>query len=231
MRYYDKMGELVRICSGKRVLHLGCVGETDADVETRVAAAKELLHWQLTQVADVVGIDYAKEVVDEYERLGIFDNIMVGNVEHLDQLDIEGSFDVVVAGDIIEHLSNPGLMLDGIQRFCRPDTILVVNTPHTQSLPGFMRFVFGRYHEAKEHVMGFNALTLSTLLRRHGYAVDSIDTCFQPQSRGHALFSAGRFFLSAFPRFGGTLFVQAHSVLAEKSGGVAGAQSAIDAKG
>jgi predicted TPR repeat methyltransferase len=211
MRYYDKVEELVRLCRGRRVLHLGCVGETEADTQTRVAMARHLLHWQLTQVANVVGVDYAEDVVLEYRRLGVFDNIVVGNVESLAEVDIHGTFDVVVAGDIIEHLSNPGLMLDGIQRFCRSDTNLIINTPHTHSLPGYLRFLLGRYREGEDHVMGFNAMMLTTLLRRHGFEVDSVDTCFQPQSRGTAVFSIGRRFLSAFPRFGGTLFVQAHS--------------------
>jgi SAM-dependent methyltransferase len=212
MNYYDKMAELVRICRGRRVLHLGCVGETDSDTQRRVALAKELLHWQLTQVSDVVGVDYAEDVVDEYRRQGIFDNIVVGNVERMDELDIDGTFDVVVAGDIIEHLSNPGLMLDGIHRFCRPDTNVIISTPHTKSLPAYIRFILGRYREGEDHVIGLNAMMITTFLRRHGYSVDSIDTCFQPQSKGTVGFSIGRHFLKRFPRFGGTLFVQAHSV-------------------
>jgi len=104
------------------VLHLGCVGFTDLEPDERVAMASRSLHWTLSQVADVVGIDSAEDVVREYERLGIFKNILVGDVTRIEELRLTAKFNVILVGDILEHVSNPGSMLDGLRGLCNSET-------------------------------------------------------------------------------------------------------------
>jgi 2-polyprenyl-3-methyl-5-hydroxy-6-metoxy-1,4-benzoquinol methylase len=210
VNYFGKNERLLSLVSGKRILHLGCVGFTDTPTRHRVALAQQSLHYALTQAGDVVGIDYSKDEIDYYAANGVFRNIVHGNVEHLEALELDQTFDVVVAGDIIEHLSNPGLMLEGIKRFCKPTSVLIVTTPNAFGVLNFLRYVAGRFHEGKEHVMTFNRENIATLLTRHGYQIESIDTCFQKQasSRG-LLFTVGKKLLELFPKLGGTLFVAA----------------------
>ena len=210
--YVAKEDFILKISSGLTVLHLGCVGFTDLDGEERVRSAKQSLHWKLSQCADVVGVDRSGHVIEELRRLAIFDNIVCGDVERLDDLAIDQKFDIVVAGDIIEHLSNPGRMLDGIQRFCTVDTRIVITTPNAFGAPNFLRHSAGRFREGAEHVMSFNQQNLTTLLRRHGYRVAESHTCFQPRSADghhHLAFRLGTSLLGMFPRFGGTLLVVA----------------------
>jgi 2-polyprenyl-3-methyl-5-hydroxy-6-metoxy-1,4-benzoquinol methylase len=210
VNYFGKNERLFNLVSGKRILHLGCVGFADTPTPQRVALAQQSLHYALTQAGDVVGVDYSKEEIDYYAANGVFQNILHGSVEHLEALDLNQTFDVVVAGDIIEHLSNPGLMLEGIKRFCKPTTLLIVTTPNAFGMLNFFRHVAGTFHEGKEHVMTFNSENIATLLTRHGYRIESIDTCFQKQtsSRG-LLFTVGKKLFELFPKLGGTLFVLA----------------------
>ena len=133
-RYLDRDKVILQISAGKRVLHLGCVGNTDLSQEERVKLASQSLHSKLTKMADTIGIDSSDDVIAEYRLLGIFENIVSGDVEHLENVAVEGTFDVVVAGDIIEHVSNPGAMLTGIRRFCHDNTQLVITTPHAFGL-------------------------------------------------------------------------------------------------
>ena len=164
----------------------------------------------MSQVSQVVGIDYSKEIISYYREKGIFDNILYGNVENLHELDLKRTFGVIVAGDIIEHLSNPGLLLEGIKRFCHEDTIIIITTPHSFGLPNFIRFAFQKFSEGREHVMTFSIPTISNLLERHGFAVDSIDTCYQNHAlQSGFLFEVGRKIFERFPQFGGTIFVVA----------------------
>ncbi len=209
--YLSKEDFFVTAARGRRVLHLGCVGFSDLPVDERVRLAKRSLHWKLSQVADVVGVDYSIEVIEEYGRLGIFTNIVAGNVEELTELPLPGPFDVVIAGDIIEHLSNPGMMLDGIRAFCTADTSLIITTPNAFGLPNYGRFLLHRFKEGEEHVLSFNATTLSQLLNRHGYKVIRLETCFQPLSadRYGPLFTIGVRALTWARRFGGTLLLVA----------------------
>src|ERR1035438_7597403 len=124
--YIAKEEFILKTSAGLSVLHLGCVGFTDLDSRDRVRHAKQSLHWKLTQQSNVVGVDRSVSVIEELRDLGIFSNIVAGDVERLDELPINQKFDIVVAGDIIEHLSNPGRMLDGIRRFCTRSTRVII---------------------------------------------------------------------------------------------------------
>jgi len=210
--YVAKEKFILQAASGCSVLHLGCVGFTDLAPGDRVSSAQQSLHWKLTQVSETVGVDCSVAVIDEYRKLGVFTNIVAGDVERLDELPIARKFDVVIAGDIIEHLSNPGRMLDGIRRFCTADTRVIVTTPNALGAPNFVRHSVGAFREGAEHVMSFNQQNLVTLLNRHGYCVSELHTCFQARSaEGHAgaLFALGRKVFEMVPRFGGTLLVVA----------------------
>jgi SAM-dependent methyltransferase len=214
VRYLDREESLVEAARGRKVLNLGCVGFVDLTPDNSFELAEASLHYRLSRVADVTGIDFTADNVRLYRDLGVFENIVVGNVEKLDEVDLDDTFELVVAGDIIEHLSNPGLMLDGIKRFCAPDSKVIVTTPHAHGLPNYLRFVRGSFSDGS-HVLSFNLDNMRNLLDRHGYDVERIDTCFEQgaKERGGILFRAGKAVISRFPRFGGTLFVIARPIL------------------
>jgi len=92
-------------------------------------------------------------VIEEQRNLGIFDSVVHGDVERLDELPVDQKFDTVIAGDIIEHLSNPGQMLAGIKRFCGSDTRVIITTPNAFGAPNYLRYSAGRFREGAEHVM------------------------------------------------------------------------------
>ena len=210
--YVAKEDFLLKLAAGRSVLHLGCVGFTDVAAAERATLAEQSLHWKLSRISDTVGVDRSLAVIDEYRRSGIFTNIVAGDVERLEEVEIARKFDVVIAGDIIEHLSNPGRMLDGIRRFCDERTRVVITTPNAFGAPNFLRHSFGNFREGDEHVLCFNAQNLATLLERHGYTLSELHTCYQPLSAGkHAgiLFGLGRKALEVLPHFGGTLLAVA----------------------
>jgi 2-polyprenyl-3-methyl-5-hydroxy-6-metoxy-1,4-benzoquinol methylase len=220
-KYVDRDGWLVARCRGKRVLHLGCVGFTDCPSQEKIANARQSLHQQLTEVSDCVGIDLDRITVENLQRMGIFHNLRVGNVERLQELEGElAPFDLVVAADIIEHLSNPGMMLDGVKKFLKPDGQLIVSTPNAMGLLAHLRHCVGRFREGSQHVLCFNALTLAQLLERHGYEVIATHACRQREARTapRLLFKLGCGFFRAFPKFGGTLIFAATTSRTGSSG-------------
>lgn len=208
--YVNRDEAILEIARGQRVLHLGCVGNTDLSSEQRIHLAQQSLHWKLSKQADVVGVDYSAEVIEEYKRLGIFNNIFPGDVQRLEELKFEGAFDVVIAADIIEHLSNPGGMLTGIKNFCSDASRIVITTPHAFGLPNFIRFLRGTFTDGAEHVMTFNFDNMHNLLVRHGYGIERFDTCFQSHaSSSRVLFPIGKRIFRSFPKLGGTILVVA----------------------
>jgi 2-polyprenyl-3-methyl-5-hydroxy-6-metoxy-1,4-benzoquinol methylase len=206
MRYQSKHEAILNRCQGKRVLHLGCVGNNDYTTEHKVAASPSTLHMKLSAVAKVTGVDISGDAVEEYRRTGICDNILVGDVEQLSELHLRPEFDLVVVGDLIEHLSNPGRMLDGVRALCHKDTRVILTTPHAFGLAPFLRHLTGTFKEGLQHVMTFNEQNLTHLVRRHGFTVEEGGTCYQAESEsGSIAFRLGKSLFTAFPKLGGTL--------------------------
>lgn len=209
--YLDRDETIIAMARDSSVLHLGCVGFTDVPSDQRKHLAKETLHWKLTSVADVIGVDYSVDIIDDFSACGSFTNIVACDIQRLEELPVKRTFDVVVAADVIEHLSMPGAMLDGIKPFCGANTKIIITTPHAFGLPNYLRFMSGKFTDGAEHVMTFNFHNIQALLRRHGYIIDLFHTCYQPYAKSHGvLFKIGKTLFNAFPRFGGTIFVVAH---------------------
>ncbi len=207
MQYQSKHEAILSRCKGKRVLHLGCVGNNDYSTEHKVAASPSTLHARLSSIADVTGVDISADAVEEYRRSGISDNILVGDVEKLGELGLGREFDWVVIGDLIEHLSNPGMMLEGVRALCREDTRVILTTPHAFGLAPFLRHLSGNFKEGLQHVMTFNAQNLTHLVERHGFRVEETGTCHQEESdTGSVVFTLGKKVFERFPKLGGTLF-------------------------
>jgi SAM-dependent methyltransferase len=212
--YHSRWEFVLRRCQRKSTLHLGCIGETEqtTDVKVQVTLSKRLLHAELRKAAaDIVGVDYDLPTVEELRNNG-FKEIVHGDVEHLERVQLDQVFDVVLCGDLIEHLSCPGDMLEGLKRFMGGDSELIITTPNSLGLLHFLRYTINRALEGNDHVLSFNVFTLRNLLRRHGFRITEIHTCYNrpPQTwRGRLRNRIGSAFFRLRPKFGGTLLVVA----------------------
>ncbi len=204
-------------CKGRSVLHLGFVGETDCSLEKKLQAFDDgrVLHAHLTRAAAaVVGVDRDERAVQTIQSKFRGSKLMVADVEHLEQLPLHGTFDVILFGDLIEHLSCPGRALEGIRRFMTPDSELIISTPNAFGLPANIRFTLGRFRDGKEHVAAYSQFTLPALLERHQFKMTELYTCFNrpPQSWNKRFaFALGIPFFKAMPDRGGTLLAVARS--------------------
>ena len=162
------------MCTGKRVLHLGC---TNYPYTQEAIENSMLLHHEIESFAsDVWGIDSDQEGIDVLETSGS-KQILLGDLEHLEDVEIDQHFDVILAGEMIEHLNNPGLFLNGIKRFMQPDSRLLLTTINAYC---GMRFVWyglrgkrGRVEFVHpDHVAYYSYSTLKVLLERHDLQVE-----------------------------------------------------------
>lgn len=214
MRHIDREATIVELAAGKRVLHLGCVGHDFAEETDPVRRYARSLHAKIEGVAsEVVGVDMNAEALAEYEQAGVAARMVVGNVEQLERLELGGAFDLIVSGNVIEHLSHPGMMVDGMRALSHPGTTVLVTTPHAFGLPQYARYVRGRFQESGDHMMTFNGRSLANLIERHGFRVTSIDTSsLYGSGEGLKLrlkFGLIRWLLGRFPHLAPTLVVQA----------------------
>jgi 2-polyprenyl-3-methyl-5-hydroxy-6-metoxy-1,4-benzoquinol methylase len=160
-RVQDLIAGLVR---GQRVLDIGCV-EHAADRAT----ADTWLHAHLVRhAAHVVGVDILEADVAQLRARGY--DVMAADAM---QLDMGQRFDVVVAGELIEHLTNPGQFLDRMRAHLDPGGRLILTTPHAffayHILEGYLCRPSRRWNP--QHVAWYEPFTLANLLTRHGFTM------------------------------------------------------------
>jgi len=96
-----------------------------------------------------------------------------GNAENFD---FPVKFDVIFAGDLIEHLSNPGLFLDSCRRNLKADGRLIIITPNCFNLYHLAEKISKREPTVnKDHTCYFNEKTIKQLLVKNSWTVGSID--------------------------------------------------------
>jgi len=170
----DRTEFLLNECAGKSVLHLGCTNYPYTEQSIR---DDMLLHTKLAAVAsDLYGLDADESGIEEMNRLG-FENIFRADLEHLEDLELHRTFDVIVAGDMIEHLNNPGLFLTGIRQLMSAETRLILSTINAYC---GMRFLWyglkgkrGRTEFVHpDHVAYYSYSTLKLLVERHDMKVE-----------------------------------------------------------
>jgi SAM-dependent methyltransferase len=156
---------VVQLARGKRVLNIGCCGSD-------VLMACETVHRQIAKVASFcVGLDIYEEGVLKMKADG--ENVFLANAEYF-ELDIK-DFDLIVLGDIIEHVSNPGLALDNANRHLQDNGKIVITTPTPFSLTHMLRVLIrGTYYVNSEHVLWFDPIMLAFLLERSGFRPERI---------------------------------------------------------
>ena len=146
-----------------RVLDVGCgaggVGRTIRD------RADALVGIELDPAAAAV----AREV---------YDQVLNGRVE--DVLgDLSGTFDTILAYDVLEHLAAPGPVLRRLRLLAAPDALLHVSTPNarhwTLVRDLVVRGTFGYTewgHRDRTHLRWLTRSDLVRLLERHGWRVE-----------------------------------------------------------
>jgi 2-polyprenyl-3-methyl-5-hydroxy-6-metoxy-1,4-benzoquinol methylase len=116
-------------------------------------------------------MDINKQMIDFLSENYKISNILYGNIEEVGDYPSE-EFDIVVAGEILEHLSNPGKALESINQVLTNSQLLVITVPNAYSFKGFCRAVFGYEFIHEDHVLHHSPYTLKSLLARYGFKIE-----------------------------------------------------------
>lgn len=162
-----------KACAGKKILHLGC---TNYPYTREALAAGVLLHEQLAETAgELYGFDADQAGLDILAEAGT-KHLFRADLENLESVELDEKFDVIIAGEIIEHLQNPGKFLAGIQRFMHPGTNLLITT--INAFCAFRFIVYGLRGKGGEnepvhpdHVAYYSYKTLSLAVKRENLQV------------------------------------------------------------
>jgi SAM-dependent methyltransferase len=181
---------LLELAQGKRVAHLGFVDEHL--LEAKVAHGR-WLHARLAGTAsELVGIDIEPEGV-EWARARGYEAFVADcqDSRALAELPIE-RVEVVVAGEIIEHLEAPGAFLRACHALVERDVRIVVTTPNAAALQNFLAPIFGVELIHPDHLALFSPRTLRVLFERTGWEVERIAYYQRPAPVGRAQTLSGK---------------------------------------
>jgi SAM-dependent methyltransferase len=125
------------------------------------------LHGHICAVAKrVVGIDLDVQGIKMLREKGF--NVVYGNAENFN---LGSQFDVIIAGEVIEHLDNPGIFLENVRRHLRDEGILIITTPNVHSAYLFAAVMLNRADEETTHTHYHTFGTLKFLLKKYGFEI------------------------------------------------------------
>jgi SAM-dependent methyltransferase len=163
-KYYGLFDIILPYIRDKKVLDVGCV-----DHELKKKDSSLWVHGFLKKYCDVVGIDILKDEIDSLRKEGY--NVYCKNAE---DFHFDSKFDVILAGELIEHLSNQGLFLRNCKKYLNKDGLLILSTPHSFNIREmFLNLFFLRDNPLvnPEHTCYYTPRTINQLLNREGFRV------------------------------------------------------------
>jgi len=156
---------LVRRCSGRRVVHVGFCDWPLTD--TRIVDGT-LLHLRLKEVCrSLVGIDASRAGVRRYQETYPQDFTHVCSVYDLSSVaDSIASCEVVLLGEVLEHLTEPSRALTEIAGLLPPGGEIMASVPNAFSLKTFALALSGVESVHPDHVAWYSPHTLVNLMGR-----------------------------------------------------------------
>jgi len=145
--------------------------------------------------------DWAQMASPLYER------IWVGSIDEIEKDCLEG-YDVIVLGDILEHLPAPEQVLQKLVEYQSPNCLFIISVPNIANLWVRLNLLFGRFEYTdrgildRTHLHFFTRKSLVAMLENADLSIHSIQTTPIPLELISSFFSTslGRFLHALFAR-------------------------------
>jgi len=139
----DRTRWIAKRCPGKRVLSLGCTGPVQDAIDAVALRAYGIDNQELDREW-FVQLD-----LDDFEAFPKFD------------------VDLIVCGEVLEHLANPGRVLKELRAF---DVPVIITVPNAFSDGGRRSLESEKIEDVnREHVAYYSYWTLLELVKRYGF--------------------------------------------------------------
>jgi SAM-dependent methyltransferase len=115
-----------------------------------------------------LGIDVEEEGISRLKQEGF--DVILADAQHFD---LGLKFDVIVAGDVIEHLHDLKGFFESVSNHLCPGGRLTLMTPNPWFGARILQAAVGKPYENPEHTAWYSIGTLTELLDRFGFAVET----------------------------------------------------------
>ena len=164
----DRLEFVAAAASGRRVIHVGCADHGLVDLKT---ARQSWLHARLAECSqELVGVDLDADAVEQMRAAGY--ECVVGDCQRVGGLAGLGlkPAELVITGELIEHLDNPGIFLDEVAQLVDQGGALLITT---RTRPGSRAWSPGpsvARSAVRSTSPGTRGAGSTTLLGRHGWS-------------------------------------------------------------
>lgn len=166
----DRVELILSYCREKRVLDIGCV-----HLLTEVNKDK-WLHRRIRDVADsCIGADINAEGVDRMNALGYEAVVLDMGNENISSQKY-GLFDVIVAGEILEHMDKPGNLFANASNLLSESGVLILTTPNPYVWRRIVAAKMSQLVESVDHVFYAYPSGIVEYGERSGLRVQMITT-------------------------------------------------------
>lgn len=164
----DREDFILQTCTSQRVLDLGCIRH-DAEYSLK---DPEWLHRKILSVArETIGVDYLPDQIALLNQQGY--QVHFGDVTK--PLAVNGLFDVIVAGDLIQNIHNFEGFFANLQRLLAPRGKVIVSAPN----PFFANEFFfvalkSQWLMNPEQTCWIDPFALAILAQRFNFAISAL---------------------------------------------------------
>ena len=182
-----------------RVAHIGC---TDSPYTDYRIASGGLLHSRLVSAgnSEVVGIDIDVDALAKVAVACPGAELVALDVSVEVPDEYLHAFDLVIAGEVTEHVPNVGAFLRGCRSLLRSGGVMCVTVPNACSPKIGLRAIMGRESVHPDHHYYFGPRTLTRALMAAGFAEAEISTYLARPSAFGRLANVGLRLAHAFRR-------------------------------
>ena len=165
---------LQEVIPGARILHVGC---TNAPNTVGRWKAGTLLHKSLCDKAKRCGAHVVGLDIDEASLAWLQERMPDAEFFHGDAQKLRdclgscSNFDLIIAADVIEHLSNPGLFLESCHALLGPCGRVLITTCNAFGIGRFAKALLNHEAVHPEHTAYFSHRNLSRLCSMSGLKV------------------------------------------------------------
>ena len=150
-------------------------------LEIGAGAGDTLLYAKENNYAqNIYGVELCK-IENSNQTSEIFSNFIIGNIEDLKLPFEKESFNIIICGDVLEHLIDPYTVLNKLKEYLTDDGVIIASIPNIREFKTMKKIFFQgdfKYEESgildKTHLRFFTKKNIIELFKNQGFNIIDI---------------------------------------------------------